>query len=288
MGKHDEAVERHQKLVEKSNQRLAQRKEEADKDTAAKLKEHRAAITKSISSEYAGRFKKQEERFQKRCKEDNARIRRLEESNANLRSQARRAQDTRRRAEEARERAEQDLASLMADMAEMNAQVAPIVERAEEAEKSVQTALVLTQQRERMFRSLVTRGNALAEKLGVASPAVPLDGNSDATAYLAFFDKLFTALEGGVAEVDNLVDEECLKLLTVAIERIFSNLRRLNLGFDFETVTEPIEDDLTVDLSNSVRDEVNDYVNRFKRVEADEAPEEEEGTDEEAEEGGDA
>jgi hypothetical protein len=139
-----------------------------------------------------------------------------------------------------------------------------------------------------MFRSLVTRGNALAEKLDVEAPAVPVQGNSDATTYLAYFDQLLTALEGPVAELGDVVDEECRKLLTVAIERVFTNLQRLHPSFDFESVTEPVEDDQAQDLSNLVREEVNDYVDRFKRVGAELAAEEDEGAKEEdAEEDGD-
>ena len=166
----------------------------------------------------------------------------------------------------------------------MNAQVGPAVERAEETEHSVQAARVLTQQRERMFKSLVTRGNTLAEKLGVDAPAVPVHGNADAAAYLAYLDQLFTTLERPVAEMGDVVDEECRKLLTVAIDRLFANLQCLHPGFDFESVTKPVEEDQALDLSNLVRDEVNDYVDRFKRVEAEQAAEEEEGAEAAAEE----
>ena len=87
-----------------------------------------------------------------------------------------------------------------------------------------------------------------------------------------------------MAEINDLVDEECRKLLTVAIDRVFANLQRLHPGFDFESVTEPVEADQAQDLSNLVREEVNNYVDRFKRVEAEQAAEEEEGAEEEAEE----
>jgi hypothetical protein len=91
-----------------------------------------------------------------------------------------------------------------------------------------------------------------------------------------------------VAELGDVVDEECRKLLTVAIDRVFANLQRLHPGFDFEAVTEPIEGDPAWELSNLVREEVNDYVDRFKRVEAEQAAEEDEGAEEEkAEEDGD-
>ena len=49
-------------------------------------------------------------------------------------------------------------------------------------------------------------------------------------------------------------------------------------------MTEPVEADQAQDLSNLVREEVNDYVDRFKRVETEQAAEEEEGAEEEAEE----
>ena len=53
-------------------------------------------------------------------------------------------------------------------------------------------------------------------------------------------------------------------------------------------MTEPIEGDPAWELSNLVREEVNDYVDRFKRVEAEQAAEEDEDAEEEkAEEGGD-
>ena len=162
----------------------------------------------------------------------------------------------------------------MADMRELNAQVGPAVERAAEDEHSVQAARVLTQQRERVFKSLVTRGNTLAGQLGVDAPVVPVNGNADAAAYLAYFDQLFSVLEGPVAELGEVGDEECRKLLTVAIDRVFANLQCLQPGFDYESVTEPVEEDQALELSNSVREEVNDYVDRFKRVEAEQAAEE--------------
>ena len=226
MGKHDQEVERHLKAVEQANQKLAVKKKEAEADALAKQKEFRAAVRESISREYAEKFKKQEERFQQKGREDTRLIRRLDEKIVNLNFQVRRAHDARRRAEEALERVEHDLTNLTNDMKDLNAQVAPVAERAEEAKRSMVAARVLTQQRERMFRSLVTRGNALAAKLGVDAPAVSVHGNADAATYLTYFDQLFSALEGPVAELDDIVDEECRKLLLVAIERVFVNLKR--------------------------------------------------------------
>jgi hypothetical protein len=282
MGKHDEAVA-------KSNKKLAEKKKEAEAELLVKQKEYRAAVTQSVSKEYAEKFQKQEENFKRRRREDDRLIRKLEEKNATLNSHVRRARDDCRRAEEAHKRVEDDLASLMADMQELNAQVAPVVERVEQAEQSMVTARVLTQQRERMFRSLVTRGNALAAKLGVDAPGVPVHGNADVATYLTYFDQLFSALEGPVAELDDVVDEECRKLLLVAIERVFVNLQRLHAGFDFTSVTEPMADaQLETRLSNSLREEINDYVNRFKRVAAEQASGEEEGDEEEDAEGEDA
>ena len=118
-------------------------------------------------------------------------------------------------------------------------------------------------------------------------PFIDWSTNADVATYLAYFDQLFSALEGPVAKLDDVVDEECRKLLLVAVERVFVNLKRLYPRFDFESVTEPVEEDQALDLSNSVRDEINDYVDRFKRVEAEQAAEEEENAEEEAAEDGD-
>jgi len=142
VGKHGEDVASHAKHVERFNKKFAERKEELEKDLADRQRKYRA----DVSAEYDGKFKKQEDRFKKKRGEDGARIRYLEQQNATLNSQARRAKDACRRAEKAREDAEQDLAKLVADMEEMNAQVGPAVERAVEAEENVQAARVLTQQ----------------------------------------------------------------------------------------------------------------------------------------------
>ena len=72
------------------------------------------------------------------------------------------------------------------------------------------------------------------------------------------------------------------KLLQVAVERVFVNLQRLHPGFDYASVTEEVEDvQVATRLGNSLRDEINDYVNRFQRVAAEQASDEEEDVEEE-------
>ena len=223
--------------MERFNKRFAEQKAEAEAEFQAREKAYRAAV----SWDYADKFTKQETRFKKRLGESGARIHQLENLNATLVAKVKREADRRRVAEEARKRTEQDLASLMADMEEMNQQVGPAVEKAVEEVESAKAAQVLSQQRERMFQSLVGRGRELAAKLGVDAPTVPLQGNSDAATYLMYFEELFSALEGPAAELRDVVDEECRQLLAVAIDRIFTNLQNLQPGFDFTTVTEPLE-----------------------------------------------
>ena len=78
-----------------------------------------------------------------------------------------------------------------------------------------------------MFRALVTRARAVASSLAVANPAVAAEGNSAIAAYLTFFDELLHRLEGAAAEFENLIDEASRNLLAVAVDHIFSNIRRL-------------------------------------------------------------
>ena len=85
------------------------------------------------------RFKKQEERLERRSSEDGQRIRQPEEMNASLRSSAKCARETRDRAIEARGLIQADMDALTADMQDLNAQVGPAVELAEERQHHEQT-----------------------------------------------------------------------------------------------------------------------------------------------------
>ena len=108
-----------------------------------------------------------------------------------------------------------------------------------------------------MFQTVVS-------SLGIVNSVIPVEGNSDVTAYLDFFDELLRRLEGTAAEFENLIDEASHNLLAMAVDRLFSNIRRLQLDFDFETVTGPVEDEQTVLLSHSVLSTVNSYADRFR------------------------
>ena len=72
----------------------------------------------------------------------------------------------------------------------------------------------------------------MASSLGIANANVPAEGNSDVAAYLKFFDELLHRLVGAAAEFENLIDEASCNLLATAVDRIFSNIRRLQPDFD--------------------------------------------------------
>ena len=78
-----------------------------------------------------------------------------------------RAKAGRRRAEEARDEAVYGLNSLAKDVEE---QVAPAMERVEDASDSAKAASALTKQREHMFEALVARGSELAVQLSADAP----------------------------------------------------------------------------------------------------------------------
>ena len=67
-----------------------------------------------------------------------------------------------------------------------------------------------------------------------------------------------------------MIDEASRNLLVVAVERIFSNLRRLQPDLDLETVTAQVEDGQTMPLSRAVASVVNAYTDRYKRSAAEE------------------
>ena len=82
-----------------------------------------------------------------------------------------------------------------------------------------------------------------------------------------------------------MIDEASRNLLAVAVERIFSNLRRHHPDLDLETVTALVEDEPTMPLSRAVANAVNAYTDRFKRS-ATEGDASEEESDEEDEDAG--
>ena len=83
-----------------------------------------------------------------------------------------------------------------------------------------------------------------------------------------------------------MIDEASRNLLAVAVERIFSNLRRHYPAVDLEVVTALVEDEQTMPLSRTVASAVNAYVDRFKRSAVEEGASEED-SDEEDEDAGD-
>ena len=154
----------------------------------------------------------------------------------------------------------------------------------EEVQQNARTTRVLSRQRDKMFHGLVTRIQAFSTRLGVDAPAFSLDLNQDVAAYLAFFDMALVNLEEAAASLDTVVEEESHELLAVAVGRIFSNLSLIEPHFDFHTMTEPIAPEHYHCLDTIVRDDVNAYVKRFRRVGA----EEEEDNEDASEEAGDA
>ena len=159
----------------------------------------------------------------------------------------------------------------------------PVAEQAAEAADTAQAARALTKQRERMFQALVARGNELAAQLGADAPHAEARGRGDAALYLVYFDQLFTALESPVADLREVIKVESRQLLGVVVDRIFTNLRLLSPGFDLSTVTEARQGDEVWRVSNSLREQVDAFCNRFKRAEVAEDESEEEAAPAETE-----
>ena len=141
-----------------------------------------------------------------------------------------------------------------------------------------------------MFRELVERARRVAESLGVDSPRVPAEGNHDVATYLAFFNELLQRLEGAAAEFEGLIDEASRNLLEVAVQRLFSNLRRHYPSVDLEVITAlEVEDDQAREISRAVAGAVTIFIERFKRPAGGESSSKEGSEDDdEGGEGGDA
>ena len=167
----------------------------------------------------------------------------------------------------------------------MEEQVAPAMERVAETPVSAQAASALAKQCEHLFEALVTRGNELAAQLGADAPHTGDRGHDDAATHLAYFDQLFAALEGPVAKLREMIEDESRQLLGVVVDRIFTNLKLLTPGFDFSSVTEAAQGEDAQRVSSSLREQVDAFYNRFRRAEAAAEDSEEEACSAETEEG---
>ena len=136
-----------------------------------------------------------------------------------------------------------------------------------------------------MFRELVERAHRVAQSLAITSPSVPVGDNFDVATYLTFFNELLQRLEGAAAEFEGVIDEASRNLLGVAVQCLFSNLRRHYPAVDLEVITAlEAEDDQTTKLGRAVVGAVAAYADHFKRPAAGEASSEED--DEEDDEDG--
>ena len=171
---------------------------------------------------------------------------------ATLQISVRRYRSARDRANEAREKVQADLDSLAADMHDLSQQVGPAAVQAEARHQREETARLLGVHRDHMFRELVERARRASDSLGVDSPRLPAEGNHDVATYLAFFNELLQRFEGAAAEFEGLIDEASRNLLEVAVQRLFSNLRRHYPAVDLEVITAlEVEDRKSTRLNSS-------------------------------------
>src|SRR5664279_2448958 len=84
-----------------------------------------------------------------------------------------------------------------------------------------------------------------------------------------FFPALVAGLEVAAADVDNLVDEECRELLSIAVTRIFCKLYLANSKFDFSSVIRPVVVKNLAALEKEVREHVDALVELYVRVDKD-------------------
>src|SRR5664279_539340 len=118
-----------------------------------------------------------------------------------------------------------------------------------------------------MFHDLSTCARNVTVRLGATAPELP--SGDDAAAYLQFFAALVAGLEVAAADVDNLVDEECRELLSIAVTRILCNLYLADSKFDFSSVIRPVVVKNPAALEREVREHVDALVEVYARVDED-------------------
>src|SRR5664279_2320957 len=231
--------------MEKANAQLAKKRKKVEEDLAKELDAGRAQYLE----EYRRKLATQESRFKKKIEE--------------LEGTLRKTKITLKAESEAKDCAAKEGGRFQKELLALQEQVGPVTEALHRSQEAEKHALVLQRERGKMFRELAARGRGATTRLGVEGLSSP-DGD-DAAAYLTFFAELVVKLEAAATGVDNIVDEECRDLLSVAATRVFSNLYHANPGFDFSPVLKPVEREFAAALVKEVTGPVEALLQLYVR-----------------------
>ncbi|KAE8819558.1 hypothetical protein D1007_02544 [Hordeum vulgare] len=95
-------------------------------------------------------------------------------------------------------------------------------------------------------------------RLGLESPSIPPDtGNAKLSA------ELVKQLEGATKKVDNILEEECRDLFSLAATHVFGHLLLRDPHFEFEEVVGPVPEESCSDLATSVEGHVNTLLGKL-------------------------
>ena len=173
--------------MDKANASFAEKRKKLEEENDVKIK----LVRSSLRKDFDEKVQKQERRFTKKRNELQARIKDLEKGERQMASRLRDAKD-------AKTRAEEEIAALRRDLSELHQQVGPVTDLAEKAQRDAQLAKVMTCQRKRLLRDLVTRARTVAERLGTEAPPFSAEGDEDEAGYAGFFERFLGRLEENV------------------------------------------------------------------------------------------
>ena len=86
----------------------------------------------------------------------------------------------------------------------------------------------------------------------------------DGAGYLHFFVRFVATLESTVQNLDNIVDEECRQLLSMAVKHAFAHVYQVDPHFHFDRLLEDLPEAHHISLVNRVQDDANAFVGNFK------------------------
>ena len=164
----------------------------------------------------------------------------------------------------AKEAAVSEASRLAGELTSLQGQVGPVAAAVERSQREASLAQTLKRERGKMFSALAVRANSIAYRLGARDSPIP-PSDDDVGAYLQFFTQIMEKLDGVATNLNNVVEEECRELLSLAATRVFSNLRHANPNFDFASVLQRVEPSLAFELAKEVKEPVEALVKLYRR-----------------------